>query len=126
MKKLTMPLISILSILAIYNVLIFTLNKNFTQNFWCGYIFITLSILVMLFSFIFANFVNPNVVTGMSIKTLSVSYFVFEAVLGSLLMFFNINFLIVLLPQLIFFLLYVPVYALAISKLLSAGKNEQK
>lgn len=118
MKKLTLPIISILSILGIYNALVFTLCKNLTKNFWCGYIFITLSILIVLLSFVLTSLkANKNTPSGYPITTLSIYYFVFETILGSCLMFFNINFAIVLLPQLICFLLFLPFYALGLSKL---------
>lgn len=117
MKKLTLPIISILSILGIYNALVFTFCKNLTKNFWCGYIFITLSILIVLLSFVLTAFkANKNTPSGYSITTLSIYYFIFETILGSCLMFFNISFAIVLLPQLICFLLFLPFYALGLTK----------
>ena len=118
MKKNLLSIISILCVLGIYNALVFCLCKNLTNNFWCGYSFITLSIIIVLVSFILTNAIqNKSEVKGLSIKVLSIYYFVFETILGSLLMFFNIDFVVVLLPQLICFLIFIPIYAFCISKL---------
>lgn len=122
MKKIVLPIVSTISVLGIYNALVFAFCKTFNPNFWCGYIFITLSILIVLASFIISAFKdNHNTPSGLPITTLSIYYFVFELALGSLLMFFNINFAIVLVPQLICFLIFMPFYALALTKV---GKQQ--
>lgn len=127
MKKLTLPIISILSILGIYNALVFTLCKNLTNNFWCGYIFITISILIVLASFIISALrKNPEVVSGLSIKTLSIYYFIFETILGSSLMYFNISLAAVLLPQIISLFIFLPIYALVLTKIGTEQTNEPK
>ncbi len=127
MKKLTLPIISILSILGIYNALVFTLCKNLTKNFWCGYIFITISILIVLASFIISALrKNPEVVSGLSIKTLSIYYFIFETILGSSLMYFNISLAAVLLPQIISLFIFLPIYALVLTKIGTEQTNEAK
>ncbi len=126
MKKLTLPVISILSTLGIFNALVFCLCKNLTNNFWCGYVFITLSLLIVLLSYIISAFrKNPDVVSGLSIKTLSIYYFIYELVLGSSLMYFNISLTAVLLPQIISFFIFIPIYALAISKIGTEQTNDK-
>lgn len=126
MKKNLFSIISILCVLGIYNALVFCLCKNLNANFWCGYGFITLSILIVLLSFVLTNnFQNNEAVKGISIKVLSIYYFVFETALGSLLMFFNIDFVAVLLPQLICFLIFLPIYAYCVSKVVSKVVSKQ-
>lgn len=125
-KKIISSSIFIVALIAIYNVLIFTLYSNLNNNFWAGYIFIMLSMVVMLTSFIITNASSRSGnVVGLPLTTLSVYYFILEAILGSLLMFFNIPFLAVLLPQLVVFIIFIAIYALAVLKFYSLPKNEK-
>lgn len=122
MKKIVVPIVSMISILGIYNAIVFAFCKNLNSNFWCGYAFITFAALIVLASFILSAFKdNKAMPSGLPITTLSVYYFVFELALGSLLMYFNINFAIVFVPQLVCLLIFMPVYALGLTKL---GKQQ--
>lgn len=124
-KKIVMSSIIIVALMAIYNVLIFTLYTNLNNNFWAGYIFIMLSMIIMLISFIITNASNRSGnVVGMPLTVLSGYYFVLEVILGSLLMFFNIPFVAVLLPQLVVFIIFIAIYVLAVFKFYSLPVNE--
>ncbi len=124
MKK-SVAFISTISCLTIlYNVLIFTLTKNFSQNFWVSYALVMLSILIMLASFIVTKLKASDKVLGMPITTLSVYYFVIEIVLASSLMFFKIHFLAVFLPQIIVLLVFLMIYIPALISILTLKKEQ--
>jgi len=118
MKKYIVPLSVSISLIAIFNVLVFTLLSTFTKNFWCGYAFIMLSLILIPISVILrVSSKKGSEVSGFPIVTLSVYYFIIEAIMGSLLMYWSISFIAVLLPQLLLFLIFMPLYVTAISKL---------
>ncbi|MBE5746104.1 MAG: hypothetical protein E7359_02325 [Clostridiales bacterium] len=125
-KKVVVSSIFIVALMAIYNILIFTLYNNLNKNFWAGYAFIMLAMIIMLISFVITNASSRNKnVVGIPLTTLSVYYFILEAILGSLLMFFNIPFLAVLLPQLIVFIIFIAIYVIAVLKFYSLPVNEK-
>lgn len=124
-KKIVVSSIAIVVLMAIYNVLIFTLYSNYNANFWTGYCFIMASMLIMLASFVITNASNRSGnVVGMPLTVLSGYYFVLEVILGSLLMFFNIPFVAVFLPQIIVFLIFVAIYVIALFKFYSLPVND--
>ena len=114
----------ILILMAIYNTLLFCLCKNFTTNFWVGYAFIMGSMRIMLVSFIIS--MGNGKVVGLSLTTLSLYYFVFELILGSCLMFFNIPFIAVFLPQMIVFLIFLMIYVPAVLRYFTKEENKSK
>lgn len=120
MKKGIIAGSSVFFIMAIYNVLVFCLVNNFTKNFWTGYIFIMLAFTILLVSTIISSVSKrSHIVTGLPIRMISIYYAVLELILGSLLMYFNINFIAVFLPQMILFLIFAMVYVPAILKFFS-------
>lgn len=125
-KRIVISSIGVVVLIAIYNILLFTLYNNFTANFWVGYAFIMASMLVMLASFIitFASDRSGNVV-GLPLTTLSGYYFVIEAILGSLLMFFKVSFVAAFLPQIVLFLIFFAVYVIAVLRFYSLPKTEE-
>ena len=114
----------ILILMAIYNTLLFCLCKNYTTNFWVGYAFIMGSMIIMLVSF--AVSMNKGKIIGLPLSTLSLYYFVFELILGSCLMFFNISFIGVFLPQMIVFLIFLMIYVPATLRYFTKDENENK
>jgi len=111
-------------LMAIYNTLLFCLCKNFTTNFWVGYAFIMGSMLIMLVSFVIS--MGNGKVVGLPLTTLSLYYFVFELILGSCLMFFNIPFIAVFLPQMIIFLIFLMIYVPALLRYFTKEENKSK
>ena len=124
MKKSVVFISTISCLTILYNVLIFTLTKNFSQNFWVSYALVMLSILIMLASFIVTKLKASDKVLGMPITTLSVYYFVIEIVLASSLMFFKIHFLAVFLPQIIVLLVFLMIYIPALISILTLKKEQ--
>ncbi len=125
MKKAIISSSVVLCLLAIFNVLVFSLKETFSNNFWASYVLITLSLLIMLISFI-VTFTSKkaNEVVGLPITTLSTIYAVFEIILGSLLMSFDLSFKIVFLPQIICFIIFLAIYVPALTIFL--WKKEEK
>lgn len=111
-------------LMALYNTLIFCLTKNFTTSFWIGYIFIMLSMLIMLISFVICAYKEKLV--GLPLNMLSLYYFVLELILGSCLMFFDIPFIAAFLPQMIVFLIFLMIYVPAILRYFSKEENKSK
>lgn len=126
MKKGIVAGSSIFILMAIYNVLVFCLCTNFTQNFWTGYAFIMAAFVIMLISFILAKASKrSHHVTGLPITMISLYYLVVELILGSCLMFFNISFVAVFLPQILVFLFFAMIYVPAITKFFSLPKEDE-
>lgn len=127
MKKGLTSISSIVILAAIYNILVFCLTKNFTKNFWTGYIFIMLAFAIMVVSFALSTASKrSHHVTGLPITMISLYYAVIELILGSCLMFFNINWVAVFLPQIILFLIFMMVYVPAILRFFSLPKENEK
>ena len=105
--------------MAIYNILVFCLTKNLTQNFWTGYIFVMLGFVFMLTSFVVIHASKKQgEVTGLSITTLSVMYFILVTIIASSLMFISgVSFVAIFLPLIIVSLLFIAVYVPAIVRL---------
>lgn len=123
MKKVVTSTVAIVCLMAIYNVLVFCLTKNFTQNFWAGYGFVMAGFVFMLLSFILVHASNKQgEINGLPIRTLSVYYFIAMVVVASSLMFLKINFVAVFLPLIILTLIFVAMYVPAIFKLFSKSK----
>ncbi len=123
MKKVLTTTISIVCLMAIYNILVFCLTKNLTQNFWTGYIFVMLGFVFMLVSFALVyGGKKQGEISGLPIKTMSVLYFILMVIIASSLMFLNISFLAVFLPLIIISLIFVAVYVPAVVRLFT-GSN---
>lgn len=121
MKKGIIAGSSIFIFMAIYNVLVFCLVNNFSKNFWTGYIFIMLAFTIFLISTILSVASNrSHHVTGLPIGMISLYYAVLALFLGSLLMYFKINWVAVFLPQMILFLIFAMIYVPAILKFFSS------
>jgi len=114
----------ILILMAIYNTLLFCLCKSYTVSFWVGYAFIMGSMLIMLISFIIS--MNKSKIVGLPLTTLSLFYFGFELLLGSLLMFFNLPFISVFLPQMICFLIFLMIYVPAVLRYFTKEEDLNK
>lgn len=109
-KKLQLILMFAVVLIA-YNLVLFLVNKNFTTSFWVSYIFIMVALLFTFGSFSFINKNNRNKqVVGMPVNVLCVLYCVCEFVLGTIFMFFNLNFVPVFVPQFVLFALFMLCY----------------
>jgi len=124
MKKGIIAGSSILIFIAIYNVLVFCLVNNFTKNFWTGYIFIMIAFVIMLASFVIS--MRRGKIVGLPLTTISLYYVVAEIILGSLLMYFNISWLAVFLPQIILFLIFLMVFIPAILRYFTKEETKQE
>lgn len=127
MKKIVITSTAIICLMAIYNILVFTLTKTFNTNFWVGYAFIMLSMIMLLicFNLTYAS-KNSHKVTGLPLTTLSVYYFLAMIILGSCLMYFNINIIAVILPLSILSLIFMAVFVPAILNFVTNDKLESK
>lgn len=120
MKRVVTSTVAIVCLMAIYNILVFCLTKNFTQNFWTGYGFVMAGFVMMLLSFILVHVSNKQgEINGLPIRTLSVYYFIAMVVVASSLMFLKISFVAVFLPLIILTLIFIAIYVPAIFKLFS-------
>lgn len=125
MKKAIISSSIIVCLLGIYNVLIFSFCENFNKNFWATYILVTVSMIIMLASYVITfSSKKRDQVTGLPITTLSAMYAGFEILLGSIFMFFNLSFKAVFLPQIICFIIFLAIYIPALVSLL--WKKEEK
>lgn len=111
----------------IYYILIFTLTKTFYPSFWVGFGFVTIAIVITTISVIIANSsAHQGKVTGLSLNTLSFMYLIFELVLSSNLMWFDVGFTWSFVPQVICFLLFLMLYIPSLYNLFNVKKHDNK
>lgn len=121
-RKLQLSLIFAI-ILVAYNIVLFLVTKVLYTSFWVSYIFIMLSLLFVIISFFFVSSENrKKQVVGMPVTVLSVLYFCAEFILGTIFMFFNLEFSAVFVPQFVLFVLF----ALCFVPAILSPKNYKK
>lgn len=102
-------------ILITYLTVLFLVKKEFGTSFWVSFAFILASFLIVVASFMFvANENRKHQVVGMPVTVLSCLYFAAEFVLGTIFMFFTLDFVPVFIPQFVLFALFLVCYIPAI------------
>ena len=105
-KKLQLGLIFAI-ILVSYNIVLFLLTKVMHTSFWVSYIFIMIALIFVMFSFFFvSNEKRKKQVVGMPVTVLSVLYLCTEFIMGTIFMFFNLEFSAIFVPQFVLFVLF--------------------
>ncbi len=90
-----------------YLIVLFLVANNLHTSFWVSLIFVVLSFLFMTIAFFFvSNEKRKKQVVGLPVTTMTVMYFVIEFVMGTIFMFFNVEFVWVFVPQFIVFVLF--------------------
>ncbi len=90
-----------------YLIVLFLVTNNLHTSFWVSLIFVVLAFLFMTIAFFFvSNEKRKKQVVGMPVTTMTVMYFVIEFVMGTIFMFFDIEFVWVFVPQFIVFVLF--------------------
>ena len=102
-------------LLATYLTVLFLVKKVFDTSFWVSFGFILASFIMVIVSFMFvANENRKRQVVGMPVTVLSCLYFAVEFVLGTIFMFFTLDFVPVFIPQFVLFALFLVCYIPAI------------
>ncbi len=90
-----------------YLIVLFLVTNRFYTSFWVSLIFVVLAFLFMTIAFFFvSNEKRKKQVVGLPVTTMTVMYFVIEFIMGTIFMFFNIEFVWVFVPQFIVFVLF--------------------
>ena len=102
-------------VLVTYLTVLFLVKKEFGTSFWVSFAFVMASFLIVVASFMFvANENRKPQVVGMPVTVLSCLYCVVEFILGTIFMFFTLDFVPVFIPQFVLFALFLICYIPAI------------
>ncbi len=90
-----------------YLIVLFLVTNNLHTSFWVSLIFVVLAFLFMTIAFFFvSNEKRKKQVVGLPVTTMTVMYFVIEFIMGTIFMFFDVEFVWVFVPQFIVFVLF--------------------
>ncbi len=91
-----------------YLTVLFLVAKTFYTSFWVSFIFVVLAFIFTTIGFFFvSNEQRKKQVVGMPVTVMTAMYFVVEFILGTILMFFDIQFVWSFVPQFILFVLFI-------------------